>query len=53
MMYYIAQRLFLLPFLMLVYSFVIFAIIQVKMKDINASATVSTSCSPISSAFGR
>ena len=29
------------------------AIIQVKMNDMKASATVSTSCSPISSAFGR
>ena len=50
MTYYIAQRLFLLPFLLLVYSFVIFAIIQAPPGDFLTSyvATLSASGTSIS-----
>src|SRR5215469_14820850 len=50
MMYYIAQRLFLLPFLLLVYSFVIFAIIHAPPGDFLTSyvATLSASGTSIS-----
>ena len=50
MTYYIAQRLLLLPFLLLVYSFVIFAIIQAPPGDFLTSyvATLSASGTSIS-----
>ena len=50
MMYYIAQRLFLLPFLLLVYSLVIFAIIHAPPGDFLTSyvATLSASGTSIS-----
>jgi len=50
MAYYIAQRLILLPFLLLVYSFVIFAIIQAPPGDFLTSyvATLSASGTSIS-----
>jgi len=50
MIYYIGQRLVLLPFLMLVYSFVIFAIIQAPPGDFLTSyvATLSASGTSIS-----
>jgi peptide/nickel transport system permease protein len=50
MAYYIAQRLLLLPFLLLVYSFVIFAIIQAPPGDFLTSyvATLSASGTSIS-----
>ena len=50
MTYYIAQRLFLLPFLLLVYSLVIFAIIQAPPGDFLTSyvATLSASGTSIS-----
>src|ERR1700729_3735591 len=55
MMRYIAQRLLLLPFLMLVYSFVIFVIIQAPPGDFLTSyvAQLSASGTSISSEMMR
>ena len=45
MTYYIAQRLLLLPFLLLIYSFVIFAIIQAPPGDFLTSYVATLSAS--------